>query len=663
MLRKRPIDGRTSRAARARRGLGLALTVRVLFVTHYFHPEVGAPQTRILETARLLVARGHSVTVLTGFPHYPDGIVAPPYRGRLFQREILDGIRVVRSAVYPAPNRGFARRLADHGSFALSALVASLTVGRVDAVVAETPPLFTAVSAVLIARARRTALLLNVADLWPASAVQLGVLRNRAAIRLAEALERFAYRNASIIAVPTPGMRAILLRSGEAEDKVMHLPNAVDVRRFRLGERSPNGTTRIVYCGTVGMAQGVGTLIDAVRTLCERGEAVEAVIAGDGAEREELERHARALGLSAVRFAGRVPRERVPDLLASADVAVLSLRDLPLFEDALPSKMLEYMAAARPVVAAASGQVAEVLAGADAGVACPPEDPEALAEAIHRVASDPENAARMGRNGRRYVEQRLSREAFVDRLERALERIAGDGAEAERVRAVYRSYESSPRHRRAWRAANRGNRLILSGLCEAVGQVLADEGCFPVEGTHALDVGCGRGDLLRWLLDNGAAPGSLHGIDLLEDRVAAARAAIPGLDARVADARALPFESGSADAVLLSTVLSSVVGRSDRVSIAEEALRVLRPGGVVVCYDARVPNPLNRQVRAITRRELRRLFPGLPLQTRSMTLLPPLARRLGPATATLYPKLVRLPPLRTHTLAVVRPQIAYSRSR
>jgi glycosyltransferase involved in cell wall biosynthesis len=412
-------------------------SMRVLFVTHYFHPEVGAPQTRILEAAALLRERGHQVTVLTGFPNYPDGIIPAPYRRRLFMRERLDdiGIDVVRSAVYPAPNRGFARRLVNHASFALSSMLAAPFAGRVDAVIAETPPLFTAVAAVPIAAMHRAPLVLNVADLWPESAVQLGLLSNRAAIKGAELLERFAYARAKAITVPTPGMRSILLERGQPDGKVVLLRNAVDVDRFAI---APGGAVqeprRVLYCGTVGLAQGVGTLVEAARRLEQEGDQVEVVIAGDGAERAQLEQRASELGLERVRFAGRVARDRIPDLIASADITVMSLRDVPLFQDAVPTKLLEYMAAAKPVVAAAGGQVAEVMRQSGAGIACPPEDPAAMAAAIRTLASDSDRAQAMGLEGRRYVEEHLSRRSFVAQLEQILESLVSVDGDAARVR-------------------------------------------------------------------------------------------------------------------------------------------------------------------------------------------------------------------------------------
>ena len=390
-----------------------------MFLTHYFHPEVGAAQTRILETARLLRDRGHAVTVLTGLPNYPDGVIADGYRGRLTMTEDMDGLRVVRAPIVPAPNRGFAKRVVNHTSFAVSSLPLSVRTGSVDAVIAESPPLFTAGAAVAVARGRRAPLVLNVSDLWPESAVQLGMLSNPRAIRAAEALERFAYRHSAAITVPTPGMVRILREAGQPEGKVVYLPNAVDTDRFSPHPPPDDAVRRILYSGTVGLAQGVGTMVEAARELS--GEGFTFDVYGDGAEREQLERD--AAGLDHVTFHGRVSRDRVPGIVEGAGMCVMSLRDVPLFEDAVPTKMLEYMAAGKPVVAAAAGQAARLVRDAEAGEACPPEDPPALADAIRRVAADPERARRMGLNGRRHVEQHLSRRAFVDRLEDVLQRV------------------------------------------------------------------------------------------------------------------------------------------------------------------------------------------------------------------------------------------------
>jgi len=394
--------------------------VRVLLLTHYFHPEVGAPQSRLLDLAGGLSRAGHEVTVLTGFPNYPDGVIQEPYRGRRFQVERRGALRIVRTAVYPAPNRGVGRRLLNHTSFALSSLVGAVRAGRADAVIVETPPLFTAVAGVAVAKLGRMPLLLNVADLWPDAAIEFGALRHRGVIAGARALERFAYRHADAIAVPTPGLERTLLARGLPAERLVVVPHGVDLARFPLDPGARPVPGRIVYCGTIGMGHAVGTLIEAAQLLEQRGGGHEVLIVGDGAEREEHEAHARELGLRSVTFAGRMPRSRLPELLASAAVTVATQRDLPLLADALSTKVLEYMAAARPVVAAASGWTAEVITRAEAGIVCPPERPELLADALARVAGDPDWGRALGLNGRRYVEANLTRAVAAERLERAL---------------------------------------------------------------------------------------------------------------------------------------------------------------------------------------------------------------------------------------------------
>jgi glycosyltransferase involved in cell wall biosynthesis len=394
--------------------------MRLLFVTHYFHPEVGAAPTRILDLAQALAARGHAVTVLTGFPNYPDGVIAPGDRGRRRRLERLGDLRIVRTAVYPAPNRGVARRLLNHTSFALSAIASCRAAGPADALIVETPPLFTAAAGVAIARLKHASLLLNVADLWPDAAIQFGALDNRAAVAGARAIERFAYEHSDLIAVPTPGLVRVLGERGRPAEQVVLVPHGVDPARFPLDGAPEPVRRRVVYCGTIGMGHAVGTLIDAARRLAQAGEEHELLIVGDGAERAELEERAIGWGLRNVTFAGRLAREELPSVLATAEVTVATQRALPLLADALSTKVLEYMAAARPVVAAASGWTAEIVDGADAGIVCPPEEPAALADAIVRVSADPTRARAMGLNGRRYVEANLTREIAVDRIERAL---------------------------------------------------------------------------------------------------------------------------------------------------------------------------------------------------------------------------------------------------
>jgi len=377
--------------------------VRVCFLTHYFPPEVGAPQTRIELLARTLASQGTEVTVHTCFPHYPSGVVAAPYRNRPWLTEDHDGVRVVRSAVYPAANQGFARRLADHASFAVSALATAPLSGPLDVVVAETPPLFTAASGAAYAALKRAAYVVNVADRWPASAIELGALRNPSAIAAASALERWIYRRADLILAPTEGIVTALAEVPEARTKARRVWPVVDLGRFdpRPPTHSP-GPLRLLFAGTVGLAHGLEVLVEASRLAGP--EIVQTTIAGDGADAARIRTLVRTRGVQNVQMLGALSAEQIPALYADADAGAVLLRDLPIFEGALPTKLLEAMAAARPLLLAAHGESARLVTDAGAGLVVAPGDPLALADGCRRLQSDPELRHALGRAGRAYAE-------------------------------------------------------------------------------------------------------------------------------------------------------------------------------------------------------------------------------------------------------------------
>jgi glycosyltransferase involved in cell wall biosynthesis len=423
--------------------------MRLRILTHYYPPEVGAPQMRLAALARGLARQGAEVTVHTGFPHYPDGEIKPPFRNRPLRFERVDGVRVMRSWVYAAPNRGVARRLANHASLAGAALAAAPAGGPADVLLVETPPLLLAGAAVAYSRAKRAKLVLNVADLWPDSAVEMGTLDSPTAIAAARRVERAAYRRAAAIACPTEGIFAALRERPESAAKAALMRPAVDLARFDRaaldfdraparsksaaanGRRAGAAPLRVLYAGTVGLAHGLETLLDAAEAAANgtaregaggrdggRG-AVEpplaVTIAGDGAEAAALRARLASRGPAGVRMLGAVPAERIPALYAESDVAVVTLRDLPIFEGALPTKLLEAMAAARPVVLAARGEAARLVEAERCGIVVPPEDPGALCEALLALAADPARRAALGAAGRRAAERDFGREAWLRR--------------------------------------------------------------------------------------------------------------------------------------------------------------------------------------------------------------------------------------------------------
>ncbi|MBM3267047.1 MAG: glycosyltransferase family 4 protein [Candidatus Sericytochromatia bacterium] len=403
--------------------------MRLLFLTPYYPPEVGAPQARIHELAVRLVRRGHEVQVLTALPNYPSGVVPPEYRDKAGTWEERDGVQVHRVWIYATPNKGFVRRVVAHLSFMAAAILAAPRMAECDAVYVESPPLFDGVAGWVLARAKGARMIFNIADLWPQSVVELGMISPGFLLSAATALERWCYRQADLILAVTSGIEQIMRERGYAS-KVAWFPNGVDSARFAAGDGASlrrdlglAGKFVLLYAGTFGLAQGLSSVLAAARLLAD-DPRIHLVLAGDGADRERLVGEA---GPN-VTILPSQPAARMPDLLAAADVCLVALRDLPLFLGAVPSKTYEAMAAARPVLLAAKGEVAALLERAAAGVVVPPEDPAALAAAARTLAADPETCRRLGESGRRFVSEHFDRDVLAARFEALLRGVTGPEA-------------------------------------------------------------------------------------------------------------------------------------------------------------------------------------------------------------------------------------------
>ena len=332
----------------------------------------------------------------------------------------MRGVRVVRTVVAPFANRGFARRLLDQASFAGSATALAHRIGGADAVVVESPPLFLAAAGVAYARRLRAPLVINVADLWPDSAVELGALRNRRAVDAARALERFAYRHAAAVTAPTDGIFTALSMRRHIPQRVVRISPFVDTREFEMAPvKRRHGPLRVLYAGTVGLAHGLETLVEAARLVGP--QVVHVTVAGGGAELGSV-RDMAAAQADNVDVLGIIPADRVPQLYEQSDAAVVLLKDRPVFRGALPTKLFEAMAAGRPLVVSARGEAAELVERYGCGVAVPPEDPVALAAALKRMAGDEHQLRAMGRAGGRAAEAH-DVSAGVDTWHALLERV------------------------------------------------------------------------------------------------------------------------------------------------------------------------------------------------------------------------------------------------
>ena len=394
--------------------------LRLLLLTQYYHPEVGAAQTRLRETVVGLQRRGFRVTVVAPVPSYPLGLVPDGYAWWRPTWEQTDGAAIARLPTLAVPGAGMSRRMIGHATFAVTSLASLAIAGGFDVALIESPPLLLALTARAL-RARGIPYVFHVADPWPDFPIAMGYLRSGGERRLAFGLEDFAYHGAARITTVSPGLVELLSRKASASGRVDLIPNGVEVDRF-LPERQPSVAREqlgwgeaftVVYAGTVGLAQGIGTLLEAARLL-EDGVSIRVV--GEGVEKPGLEAQACAMGLGdVVSFCPSVPRTDVPLILAAADAGLVILRRGPLFEDSLPTKLLETMAAARPVIVGADGLTARIVGESGAGYVARAEDPADLARAIDECRQDPGHALR-GAVGRAYVATHYERGAILDRL-------------------------------------------------------------------------------------------------------------------------------------------------------------------------------------------------------------------------------------------------------
>ncbi len=410
--------------------------LRVLIVTQYFPPEIGAPQARLSETAREWAAAGLAVTVLTGLPNHPSGIVPASYRGVARRVEQVDGYRVVRTWLYATPNEGLVRKTLSHLSFMVSGvLLGWRRVGRPDVVMVSSPAFFSLGTAFVLARASRARLVVEVRDLWPAVFVELGVLTNRRVIELLERVELAAYRAADAVVTVTEAFRDDIARRGIPAAKIHVIRNGVDLERFApAGEPDPAlrarlgagpDDTLVLYLGAHGISQGLVSIAHAARRLVL--DPVHIAFVGDGADRRRLARTVADLGLVNVTMLPAVPRDEVPGLIAAADICLVPLRDVPLFGGFIPSKMFEFLAAGRPVIGALRGEAATILRAAGA-VVVEPERPDELAEQIRALARDPARRAAMAAAGRTYVATHFDRRALARRYRALLGSLVGQPA-------------------------------------------------------------------------------------------------------------------------------------------------------------------------------------------------------------------------------------------
>ena len=406
--------------------------MKILVVSLYYEPDRCQSNGPIIRAmCDDWAEAGHEVTVLASFPHYNCDKVWPEYRGRLFQRDRVGKVNVIRSYIFVPHKRSGWQRILNYLSFNISSTLAGLFASKQDVIFVMSPPLTIGLTAFVLGLLKRIPYCYNLQDIWPEVAVKLGMLRGRRLIAFFEAMEKFIYHHSRRIFAISDEFKSNLIAKGVAADKIEVIPNFTDTEFIKPMEKAnrfslANGLAdkfTVLYAGNVGLSQGLEVILDAAEQLKDRSEIVFAII-GEGGCREDLISDAARRGLQNVKLLPFQPESDVPMVYAAADVALIPLRR-GITENSVPCKTYSIMAAAKPYIAGVDkgSTVWKLTDQVGCGVCVEPENGRALAEAVLRLQSDAEARNRMGVKGRQFVERNFAREAITDRYRVALENL------------------------------------------------------------------------------------------------------------------------------------------------------------------------------------------------------------------------------------------------
>lgn len=394
-----------------------------MILTQYFPPEVGAPQNRLFELAVRLQLLGVEVTVLTAMPNYPQMKIYSGYGGKTYSYEEMSGLKVHRSSIYVSNNKSVVSRLRNYFSFVISsAITGNRRLGRFDFLMCESPPLFLGYSARYLARRKKAKLIFNVSDLWPESAEKLGVVNNKSLLKLAYNLEAALYKRSVLVTGQTQGICRNINERFPAV-KTYWLPNGVDLSYYdpaaiaatdwRARQGFAETDLVFAYAGIIGIAQGLEIILDAAKQF--RGNpSVKFVLIGSGPEKEKLLQLKTSLGLENVFFLDAVSKQEMPGILRSITAAIIPLKKLDLFLGAIPSKIFENLAMEVPVLLGVDGEARDLFVNkGNCGIYVEPGNTESLVSGIQRLVNEPELAAQLGKNGRRFVQEHFNREIIA----------------------------------------------------------------------------------------------------------------------------------------------------------------------------------------------------------------------------------------------------------
>jgi len=401
------------------------LSMRILFLTHYFQPEpnffMGLP------FAKELVRRGHQVQVLTGFPNYPGGKIYEGYKVNLFQKENMDGIPVVRLPLYPSHDHSSFKRILCYSTLSLSqSMIAPFVIKSADVAYVVQGPATLGLPATVLKWLRGIPFVYNIQDLWPDSLLSTEMFNSNLGLKMLHGWCNFIYRRAAKIVVIAQGMKKKLIERGVPGDKIEVIYNWCDGQLICREDRDENlarqlgfaGKFSVVFAGNMGKAQALDAVIEAAGLLKSDFPNIQFVFIGSGVDVDKLKSVSQKKQLNNVLFLPRRPVSEIGPVLRLADVLLVHLRKDPLFSITIPSKTQAYLAMGRPLLMAAEGDASELVNRAQAGLSCEPENPRAIAAAVKQLYDmTPSQLQRLGENGQSFYDRELSFSVAVDRYE------------------------------------------------------------------------------------------------------------------------------------------------------------------------------------------------------------------------------------------------------
>lgn len=407
--------------------------MKIIILTQYFPPEIGAPQNRLFELALRLKKSGADVTVLTAMPNYPKMEIAEGYKGKWRMKEEMEGIKIIRGWIFVPKSRSIFPRLLNYFSFVFSSFwIGTARLKKADWLLCESPPLFLGISAFFLSRFKRAKLIFNVSDLWPESAEKLGLVKNKFLLRLSTSLEKFMYRKSALITGQTQGI-VENIQTRFPKKTVYWLPNGVDTSFYKPSNekntwRERNGFAEndfiFFYAGIIGHAQGLEVILKSAAILKENPRA-KFVLLGEGPEKKALMELKAELKVDNVHFISAVSKKEMPEIVAAIDVAVIPLKKLDLFKGAIPSKIFENLSMEKPLLLGVEGEAKTLFIDeGKTGIFFEPENAESLAEGARKFLDHPELAMELGKNGRKYVSEKFERDKIASGFRQLLANFA-----------------------------------------------------------------------------------------------------------------------------------------------------------------------------------------------------------------------------------------------